>query len=470
MYNFLKYILWELKKNSGMAVLATIVVLVVLAIAYSTHRKKSKDGGKFQWGKALLWLAFAGYITVIACVTLLRRGGGYRACNLHLFRAWREAWNNYSVKNWSNVLLNIAMFLPLGALLPLLGKPFRKWYWTIPVGFAASLSIELLQLAMGTGIWDVDDLFANTLGTVIGFLFIMAVLALFRERGHRLKPCLAYSGLVLGILASIGSIFLSYHLQEYGNLPMAPAYRINMEDTRWELHCQLPTVNRSLPVYRTQNRTLKDCDAFAQDMAKLENATVDSTSYYQDFAYYVLYSGEAQTGVLQVSYYDESYEYFATGNGFGEDFVAVDRETTEAALGRYPVSIPACAAFSVDEDKWHIFSVDMYLEGDRMYDGTLRCRFSSDGTLTEIENNLLSYHYYDTASVISPTEAYQALCAGSFNDEGYFERIRPGKLMVLSCELAYEIDTKGFYQPVYLFAVEAEDGSYKNTVMIPAMQ
>lgn len=142
----------------------------------------------------------------------------------------------------------------------------------------------------------------------------------------------------------------------------------------------------------------------------------------------------------------------------------------EATLGRYPVSIPACAAFFVDEDKWHIFSVDMYLEGDRMYDGTLRCRFSSDGTLTEIENNLLSYHYYDTASVISPTEAYQALCAGSFNDDGYFERIRPGKLVVLSCELAYEIDTKGFYQPVYLFAVEAEDGSYKNTVMIPAMQ
>ena len=470
MYDFLKYILQVSKNSIGVVALAVIIGLAGLITGCSVFHKKHNGRGHFPWEKGFLWLVFAGYIAVIVSVTLLRQGGGYKSWNLHLFRAWLEAWNNYSVKSWSNVLLNIAIFLPLGALLPLLGKPFRKWYRTIPAGFAVSLSIELLQLAMGTGIWDVDDLFTNTLGTAIGFLLIMAVLALFREKECRLKPCLAYSGLLLAILASIGSIFLSYHLQEYGNLPTAPAYRINMGDTRWELRCQLPVANEILPVYRTQNRTLKDCDAFARDMAKLENATVDSTSYYQDFAYYMLYSGEAQTGVLQVSYYDESYEYFAMGNGFNEDFVAVDRETMEATLGRYPVSIPACAAFFVDEDKWHIFSVDMYLEGDRMYDGTLRCRYSPDGTLTEIENNLLSYHYYDTVSVISPTEAYQALCAGSFNDDGYFERIRPEKLVVLSCELAYEIDTKGFYQPVYLFAVEAEDDSYKNTVMIPAMQ
>ena len=87
-----------------------------------------------------------------------------------------------------------------------------------------------------------------------------------------------------------------YHLQEYGNLPTAPAYRINMGDTRWELRCQLPVANKILPVYRTQNRTLKDCDAFARDMAKLENASVDSTIYYQDFAYYILIPEKPRLG------------------------------------------------------------------------------------------------------------------------------------------------------------------------------
>ena len=235
MYDFLKYILQVSKNSIGVVALAVIIGLAGLITGCSVFHKKHNGRGHFPWEKGFLWLVFAGYIAVIVSVTLLRQGGGYKSWNLHLFRAWLEAWNNYSVKSWSNVLLNIAIFLPLGALLPLLGKPFRKWYRTIPAGFAVSLSIELLQLAMGTGIWDVDDLFTNTLGTAIGFLLIMAVLALFREKGCRLKPCLAYSGLLLAILVCIGSIFLSYHLQEYGNLPTAPAYRINMGDTRWEL-------------------------------------------------------------------------------------------------------------------------------------------------------------------------------------------------------------------------------------------
>ena len=105
-----------------------------------------------------------------------------------------------------------------------------------------------------------------------------------------------------------------------------------------------------------------------------------------------------------------------------------------------------------------------------MIDGTLRVRLAEDGSIREINNQLLSYTYYDEVYVHTPDEAYQLLCEGKFNDGGYFEHISPTDVSVLSCRPGYEIDTKGFYQPVYYFEVVSLDGAYKNQIMIPAFK
>jgi glycopeptide antibiotics resistance protein len=173
MPDFLKYVLYELKNSLGLVVLAGIMAFAVLILAYFIHKRKYKGEKKFPWARSFLWLVFLGYLVIVVYATMLRWSGFFhREWNLHLFRAWREAWNNFSAKNWANVLLNVAMFGPLGFLLPLLGKRFRKWYVTLPAGFGVSLVIELLQLAMGRGICDVDDLFCNTLGAAIGYFII----------------------------------------------------------------------------------------------------------------------------------------------------------------------------------------------------------------------------------------------------------------------------------------------------------
>lgn len=71
---------------------------------------------------------------------------------------------------------NIALFVPLGLLLPLLHPRFRSGRDTVVVGLAASLLVETIQLlgnlAFGFGwkAFDVDDLFLNTAGTMIGWL------------------------------------------------------------------------------------------------------------------------------------------------------------------------------------------------------------------------------------------------------------------------------------------------------------
>ncbi len=470
MYEFLEYVLSELRTSFAWVILATVCGLGILAVTYVLHKRKYKGERKFPWAKAFLWLVFAGYMAIVMYATILRGMGGYRDWNLHLFRAWREAWNNYSAKNWLNVLLNVAMFLPLGFLLPLLGKRFRKWFLAIPTGFAVSLGIELLQLAIGRGICDVDDLFANTLGNAIGYFLVMALLALSREKGSRLKPFLVNSCLFLALVMSICTIFIVYEVKEYGNLPMAAAYRNNTGDTAWTLDCELPVVEDKLPVYQTQTRSIADCDAFAEEFKEITGAEYSTISYYQEAAYYMdQFGDENGTHFLFVSYLDPSYEY-SFGIGDSPVYVEADRETMEAALAKYPVFIPDYAEFTVEGEGWHSFTVERHIDGAMMVDGKLRCRYAEDGTIRELQNNLLSYTYYDTVSVISPEDAYQRLCNGEFYDGGFFENKNPADVSVFTCTLSYEIDTKGFYQPVYYFDVASADGNYQDYIMIPAMQ
>jgi len=471
MSEFLEYVLYELKNSLVLVLLAGILAAAGLLIAFYVHKKKFKGQRKFPWGKVFLWLMFLGYLLIVIYATMLRWSGFFhREWNFHLFRAWREAWNNYSVKNWANVLLNVAMFGPLGFLLPLLGKKFRKWYVTIPAGFGTSLAIELFQLAFGRGICDVDDLFCNTLGAVIGYFLIMTILSLFGEKGKRLKPSLTYGCLTLASVMAVCSVFIVYECKEYGNLPNAPAYINNTNGTIWTLECDLPAAEGEMTVYKTQTRSIEECDTFGEEFRKLVGAEYTTISYYQEAAYYMDQAGDENgTHFLFVSYLDPGYEYHC---GYGDNPVWADeeREALESALSHLPVFIPDYAEFAVEGDGWHTFTVDQRIDGAVMVDGTLRCRYAEDGTIREVQNNLLSYTYHDKVAVISPEEAFARMCSGDFNDGGFYENKVPAEVSVLSCTLEYEIDTKGFYQPVYYFEVASTDGTYAYSVMIPAMK
>lgn len=382
MSDFIRYVLSELKGILALVILAGLFAAIVIGVTYLVFRKKHKCEKIFPLRKILMYLLLAGYLLIVLSATILRKQGGFRReYNVHLFRAWLEAWNNFSVKNWANVLLNVALFTPLGVLLPLLWKKCRKWYVTIPLGFAASLTIELIQLAISRGICDVDDLFANTLGAAIGFLCVMAVLSLFNGKGHKLKHCLLYSGIALVPILAICSIFILYNVQEYGNLANAPAYTNNTKNVSWTLNCQLPSADDTVASYRAQTRGTSQCDVFAKEVAKNVGLTVDLTSYYQEYAYYNLRPG----GILLVYYYDGSYEFRSDAHWDDTNWIETNRETIEKALEVYPVDLPRQAEFSYEGDGWHSFTVCRHIDGALMYDGTLRARYADTGKVEEVE-------------------------------------------------------------------------------------
>ena len=77
-----------------------------------------------------------------------------------------------------STLLNVALFVPLGVLLPLIWAQFRNAKNTVLFGFGMSLAIELLQM-LTLRATDINDLITNTLGTFLGFLLAKPVMEKF---------------------------------------------------------------------------------------------------------------------------------------------------------------------------------------------------------------------------------------------------------------------------------------------------
>lgn len=72
----------------------------------------------------------------------------------------------YSVMN---LLGNIAIFMPFGALIRWVINRKVYWYQAVLYTFFLSFLVELLQLVSRVGSFDIDDVILNTLGGLIGF-------------------------------------------------------------------------------------------------------------------------------------------------------------------------------------------------------------------------------------------------------------------------------------------------------------
>lgn len=133
---------------------------------------------------ALLFLFTAGllWLTVLPEIRweggrLLLRHTGLNGVNLRPFMIFRQSRILAQQGNGTYFLINfwgnIAIFLPLGFLPALLWRRCR-WWQVLPAGIALSAAIELCQLPTARGT-DIDDLWLNALGVLLGYILARVV-------------------------------------------------------------------------------------------------------------------------------------------------------------------------------------------------------------------------------------------------------------------------------------------------------
>lgn len=462
MHSFVRYIFDLFSRAVGPALLGAAIGAAILVPLYTVRRKSGKG---FPTGQAAAFLLLLCYLGGLAAVTLLVRimegSTGDSSIQAHLFRAFREAWNAFTLQRWLNPLLNVAVFVPLGVLLPLAARPFRRWHWTLAAGTGASLVIEALQYILRRGSADVDDLFCNTLGAMLGYCLCMIALGLLEKKWKLAGACAVLPVLSAAFLAGV---FIVYQVQPYGNLPDAPAFTANTRDVEWVLECELSGEAGPSGVYWAEPFTRESCDEFALAFAQRQGGDVEGeffdTDYYDNTAFY----SDHSTFSLFVDYNDRSYKYHDYRvDSFGNRGATTETEL-RAALENLGIHVPSAAEFSDEGGGQYIFRADLIEEEGVFIDGELRCYVAQGGAPYMVENKLSVCTLYGDAAVISQQEAYEQLRRGRFSHGDWFEYHAPETVRVTACELQYRIDTKGFRQPVYLFQIDGLDW-----VLVPAL-
>ncbi|GLX67912.1 hypothetical protein MU1_22570 [Paenibacillus glycanilyticus] len=81
-----------------------------------------------------------------------------------------------------NLLGNVVMLAPLGFLMPVMFKIYRRTFHFFTFIFILNLSIEILQIALKLGSFDVDDLILNCTGAMMAYGLTRLLLTAFIKK------------------------------------------------------------------------------------------------------------------------------------------------------------------------------------------------------------------------------------------------------------------------------------------------
>ena len=128
--------------------------------------------------KRIVILSLIAYIAVFFSVAVVFRESSDKCIiRLDLFKDL----NNPGPDGYRDLILNIVCFIPVGLLVGLLLEKHRLTK-ALLVGLLVSLTIEFSQLIWHRGVFDVNDLFNNALGALIGGLIAIGIVKICSKR------------------------------------------------------------------------------------------------------------------------------------------------------------------------------------------------------------------------------------------------------------------------------------------------
>ena len=307
----------------------------------------------------------------------------------------------------------------------------------------------------------------NTVGAMIGYGFYrlcVFIVKKWRKQEIKVLPIVYFQIPFLVTAVSFALIFGNYSKKELGNLPSG--YIIRQKDVRVTTELELSSDDNTALVYRTSVANVKDTRKMAEEIFGRFGLGIDEsrTDIYEDTAIY--YSEDNNRLNIWINYAGQTYSFTDYDALYHNDERMENKSNASVseliqALEKMGVTIPEGAVFEEKKEEYY-FTADKIVKDGKMYDGSIQCEYTTDGMISHLTNNIVEYEEYKSFPIISEKEAFNIL------QKGYFLGVRDKNYEVLEVTLDYELDTKGYYQPVYVFSVLWDE--IESTINIPAIR
>jgi len=413
-----------------------IPVAIIFFIAYEIIYKKIMKGSKTIKKRQLLLyaLSIVYAVIIIGAAFLSRFQDSFiynNDLNLNLFSSYREAYHNINVdllknKLFRNLILNIMLFMPLGFLLPFYSDKLKKMYKVVLIGFGTTLTIELMQHFNSYGVFEIDDIFNNTVGTSLGYCCFMIFYRV--KNKDNWKKIIGY---IIPIILTIGAfigIYVTYQLQEFGNFEFEYNYEINMKNVNVQSEVDFSKDKIVKDVFHINTLTETETKQIANELFKRLGKKIDDNETMKSQNSIIYWSEGRNTDGgdavrVEINYIGGTYQYVAETlivNDAGtvqflSEIKNASRKEIVNALEKLGIIINENAKFEMNKRNQYILSVDMEpIDNNKVLDGTLTCRYYEDHTIRNVTNNISVYEKITEKEIISEEEAYEEILKGRF--------------------------------------------------------
>lgn len=158
------------------SVICCFLTIFLLLLVYELWNFK-KNGKQIYFNKVLYDVLVSGYFTFLMSITFLGRTSETINSISTIFSSYSQLIHgNFGVIY--DMVFNILLFIPAGILIEL---KKRNVGFSIFASLGVSLIIEFVQSITGRGLFEISDIINNTLGGVIGTVFVYTIVMFMRK-------------------------------------------------------------------------------------------------------------------------------------------------------------------------------------------------------------------------------------------------------------------------------------------------
>ena len=147
-------------------ILSVIAFAVFCNVTFILHKRR-----RFDRTQCVAAILLSLYIVVLLYFTVIGRYSHEEYdYQIHIFYSYRFLLEQFDFQSIRQLAINLVMLIPVGFLLSVIIKGKYKYVIALVLCLLLTVFIESMQLWMKCGSFEIDDMFNNLIGAVIGIL------------------------------------------------------------------------------------------------------------------------------------------------------------------------------------------------------------------------------------------------------------------------------------------------------------